>query len=113
MNALSNVVFSVGGQNPIIQSFTTSNSAPETGTSYTLSWQSRGTSSVTLSPVGNVALSGSTSLVAGSAGSTTTHQLTAVGLNGRFTSTSLNVSAGSPPPPPPSDCIWPPSLGWC
>lgn len=107
MNAFSNIVFSVGGQNPIIQSFTTSNSAPETGTAYTLSWQTWLTSSVAISPIGNVALSGSTTLTAGPAGSVSSHELTAVGLNGRFISNSLSVSAGSPPPPPEPVCRWP------
>ena len=95
MNALSYVVFSVGGQDPIIDSLVSSVAAPEAGTSYTLSWQSRSASSVTISPIGNVALSGSTARVAGAANSTTTYQMTVIGLNGRSISTSLSVSAAA------------------
>jgi hypothetical protein len=99
MNALSNVVFSVGGQDPIVDSFASSDAAPQPGTPYTLSWQARSASSVTISGIGNVALSGSTARVAGELNSGSIYQLTVVGLNGRSISTSLSVSATNPPIP--------------
>jgi hypothetical protein len=87
--------------------FTADNYYPAGNTAATISWSVLNAASVSIDQgYGAVAASGSFSETRN--GVTVTYALTAIGLNGQTYTSSLTVIWGTY-----TECIWPPSWGWC
>jgi hypothetical protein len=92
---------------PVAINFTASNYYPPYNTTSTLNWTATNAASVSISNIGNVANSG-TSTVSGGHNLTRTYTLTATGLNGLIYTSSLSITWGA------SNCPqqWI-DYGWC